>query len=100
LEALLLGATPHLGAGVVGAGTRLVPAPPTFDLTGTGTSSLASGHVVVWLVVSEVSRADFEALDARLDGGIGNTPDQKQKLGEVLWSPDNGGILTVHLLHR
>jgi hypothetical protein len=100
LEALLLGTAPRLGAGIVGTGSRLVPAPPSFDLTGTGSSSLANGHVVAWLVVSDVARADFEALDARLDGGIGSTAEQKQKLGEVLWSPDNGGTLTVHLLHR
>jgi len=100
LEALLLGTEPRLASGTIGTGSRLVPAPPSFDLTGTGSSSLAVGHVVAWLVVSDVARADFEALDARLDGGIGATAEQKQKLGEVLWSPDNGGTLTVHLLHR
>jgi len=100
LEALLLGTAPRLGAGTVGTGTRLVPSPPSFDLTGTGASSLTNGHVVAWLVVSDVARADFEALDARLDGGTGTTPEQRQKQGEVLWSPDNGGTLTVHLLHR
>lgn len=100
LEALLLGTAPRLGVGVVGTGSRLMPAPPVFDLAGAGTASLTTGHVVAWLVVSDVARADFEALDARLDGGIGSTPEQRQKLGEVLWSPENGGTLTVHLLHR
>ena len=100
MEALLLGTAPRLGAGTVGTGSRLVPAPPSFDLTGAGAASLASGHVVAWLVVSGVARADFEAMDARLDGGIGSTPEQKRKFGEVLWSPVDGGTLTVHLVHR
>ena len=100
LDALLLGTEPRLGAGIVGAGSRLMPAPPLFDLAGAGTASLSTGHAVAWLVISDVARADFEALDTRLDGGIGSTPEQRQKLGEVLWSPENGGTLTVHLLHR
>jgi hypothetical protein len=100
LDAPPLGTSLKLGGGTVGLGNRLVPAPPSFDLTGTGTPSLADGHVLAWLVVSDVARKDFEALDARLDDGIGSTPDQRQKQGEVIWSPDNGGTLMIHLLHR
>jgi hypothetical protein len=100
LEAPPLGTSLRLGAGTVGPGSRLAPSPPVFDLTGSGTPSLADGHVVAWLVVADVPRKDFEALDARLDDGIGSTPEQRQKQGEVIWSPDNGGTLMIHLLHR
>jgi len=100
LDAPPLGTSLKLGGGTVGLGNRLVPAPPSFDLTGTGTPSLADGHVLTWLVVTDVARKDFEALDARLDDGIGSTPEQRQKQGEVIWSPDNGGTMLIHLLHR
>jgi len=100
LDAPPLGVSLRLGAGIVGPGNRLVPSPPGFDLTGNGTPSLADGHMVAWLEVPDVPRRDFEALDARLDDGIGSTPEQRQKQGEVIWSPENGGTLVIHLLHR
>jgi hypothetical protein len=100
LDAPPLGTSLRLGGGTVGLGSRLAPSPPVFDLTGSGTPSLADGHVVAWLVVSDVPRKDFDALDARLDDGIGSTTEQRQKLGEVIWSPDNGGTMVIHLLHR
>jgi hypothetical protein len=97
--------TPPLGdgaavvSGLAGSGSHLTPAPPSFDLTGTGTTSVANGHPVAWLVVTGVSREDFEALDTRLDWGIGAGQGQKRKIGSVLWSPDKGGTLLVHLVH-
>jgi len=88
-----------LVSGIVGTGSRTALTPPAFDLSGTGTASVPNGHPVAWLVVHGVSREDFEALDIRMDWGIGTTPEQKRKLGSVLWSPENGGTLVVHLLH-
>ena len=99
LETPPLGDAAFVVSGISGTGSHSIPAPPFFDLSGTGSTSVANGHPVAWLVLTGVSRQDFEALDTRMDWGIGVGQGQKRKLGTVLWSPDKGGTLLVHLVH-
>jgi hypothetical protein len=99
-------AAPPLGdaatvlSGIAGTGSRLAPAPPSFDLTGAGMPTVQTGHAVVWLSVTGVSRRDFETIDARMDWGGGYGFEQRRRQGAILWSPENGGTLLVHLLHN
>lgn len=100
LESPPMGSNPRLGTGWVGLGTRQVPASPSFDLAGVGASTIPSGKAVAWLVVTGVKREDFEALDTRLDGGMGGTFEKRCRQGEVQWNSDAEGTLRIHLLHQ
>lgn len=89
---LSMAAVPTSGA------VRQVPL-PLFRSAATGTSLLQSGHVVAWAVITGVPEADFERLDAILDPGA-KTASQRERSGELLWSPDDGGTMVVMLAQK
>ncbi|HNY31861.1 MAG TPA: hypothetical protein PKO15_13320 [Fibrobacteria bacterium] len=99
LENPPLGRDLRLDAAVVGTGRNQTPVPAFQPLALGGGSPVPQGHIAVWLTIDRVDRDDFLRLDELVDRfpRKGEAPEAH---GEVLWSPRDGGMLQVLVLHR